>query len=173
MRACFFSILMLMLFAPAAIADNKKPIPAPELVDVTDWIGTKPVKLADWKGKVVIVHFWTHGCINCINNYPHYRAWTTDFQNKDVQILGIHTPEFDREKKKDAIEAAMKTNKLTFPVAIDNTSSNWNAWGNRYWPCVYLVDKAGIVRQRWDGELGKDGEAKMRKIIEQLLAESK
>jgi peroxiredoxin len=165
-------ILVATLFCCVCVlAEDKKPAPA--LTDVTDWIGTEPIKLSDWKGDVVIVHFWTHGCFNCVNNYPHYRAWTTDFKNKDVKMLGIHTPEFDTEKKKDAIEAAMKKNKLTFPVAVDNKSANWKAWGNRYWPCVYLIDRAGQVRHRWEGELGKDGEAKIRKAIEELLAEKK
>ena len=123
------------------------------------------------KGKVVVVHFWTHSCINCINNYPHMRAWTEAYKEKDVFILGIHTPEFDVEKKVAKIQAKVKENKLTFPIAVDNEGANWKAWSNRYWPCVYLVDKKGNVRYRWEGELGKDGESRMRKAIDELLAE--
>ena len=68
----------------------------------------------------------------------------------------------------------MKENKLTFPVAVDNDGKMWKAWGNNYWPSVYLIDKKGYVRYRWDGELhGKKikGETIMRQKIEQLLAE--
>src|ERR1700693_1598586 len=53
---------------------------APEFTGVTDWINSKPLKLADQKGKVVVVHFWTNGCINCIHNYPHYRAWQDKYK---------------------------------------------------------------------------------------------
>jgi len=63
---------------------------------------------------------------------------------------------------------------MTYPIAVDNGWANWNAWGNQLWPCVYLVDKKGIVRYRWDGELdygGVRGEQMMRKRIEALLAE--
>jgi hypothetical protein len=63
---------------------------------------------------------------------------------------------------------------MKYPIAVDNEAKNWQAWGNRYWPSVYLIDKKGDVRYRWDGELnGKDvkGEEIMRKKIEELLAE--
>ena len=154
--------------------DDSKPIPAPELVDVTDWVNSKPLKLADQKGKVVIVHFWTNGCINCIHNYPHYRAWTDRFKkNKDVLMIGIHTPELEGEKDLDRLKARAEKNKLTFPIAVDNKLANWNAWGNQYWPCVYVVDKAGNVRYRWAGELGDDGFKKVSGLIDELLAETK
>ena len=69
----------------------------------------------------------------------------------------------------------MKENKLTFPVAIDNDGKTWKARDNNYWPSVYLIDKKGNVRYRWDGELNwkeTKGEAIMRKKIEELLAEN-
>ena len=88
-------------------------------------------------------------------------------------MVGIHTPETAGEKDIDRIKKKMKDNDLSFPVAVDNTGTNWAAWRNRYWPCVYLVDRKGVVRYYWEGELGKDGEAAMRKHIDELLAEKK
>ena len=152
--------------------DGSRPISAPELTDVTDWVNSKPLKLADQRGKVVIVHFWTNGCINCIHNYPHYRAWTEKYKdNKNLLMIGIHTPEFDAEKDVERIKSKAEKNHLTFPIAVDNNQSNWKEWGNRYWPCVYLVDKTGIVRDRWEGELGDDGFKKASQVIEGLLVE--
>jgi hypothetical protein len=61
-------------------------------------------------------------------------------------------------------------------VAIDNGWKNWQAWGNRWWPSTYLIDRQGYVRYRWDGELNwKDarGEEIMRRKIEELLKEKK
>ena len=63
---------------------------------------------------------------------------------------------------------------MEYAVAVDNARKNWNAWGNRFWPSVYLIDKKGYVRYRWDGELNWNkvqGEEIMRKKIEELLAE--
>jgi len=145
---------------------------APEFTGVTDWVNSKPLKLADQKGKVVVVHFWTNGCINCVHNYPHYRAWTEKYKgNNDLIIVGIHTPEFDEEKDVDRIRDRAAKNRLTFPIAVDNEQANWKAWGNRSWPSVYLVDKTGTIRQRWEGELGDDGYKKITRQIDELMAE--
>jgi peroxiredoxin len=166
----FVSVAGLLILASPSVAD---PEPAPEFAKITAWINSEPVKVADLKGKVVVIHFWTHGCINCINNYPHYRKWIADLTDKDVSMVGVHTPEFEREKDVDRIKKKIKENKLTFPVAVDNSGATWAAWRNRYWPCVYLVDRKGTVRYHWEGELGENGEAIMRKRIDELLAEGK
>ncbi len=149
-------------------------IEAPELEGVSEWINTKPLKLADLKGQVVVLHFWTFGCVNCIHNYPCYREWQENFAKKNVTILGVHAPETEGEQKREKIKKKMKENKLTFPVAVDNDLKTWKAWDNRYWPSVYLIDKKGFVRYRWDGELnwkGVKGQEIMKKKIEELLDE--
>jgi thiol-disulfide isomerase/thioredoxin len=160
--------------APPA-ADGAAPVvAAPELTGVTAWVNSTPFKLADLKGKVVVVHFWTNGCINCVHNYPHYRAWQDRYKDeKGLQIVSVHTPEFEAEKNVDRIKERMAKNKLTFPVAVDNDGATWKAWGNRYWPSIYLVDKTGAVRSRWEGELGDDGYRKVTTQIDELLAEAK
>ncbi len=151
---------------------DARPAPGPELTGATDWINTAPLKLADQKGKVVIVHFWTNGCINCIHNYPHYRAWQDRYKDdKDLLIIGVHTPEFDQERDVQRIKDRMAKNQLTFAVAVDNDRAIWKAWGNEYWPSIYLVDKKGVIRHRWDGELGDDGYKKVTGQIDELLAE--
>jgi hypothetical protein len=72
------------------------------------------------------------------------------------------------------VRKKVKENKMTYPIAVDTKAKTWNAWGNQYWPCVYLVDKKGVVRYRWEGELNFEkskGEEIMRGKIEELLAE--
>jgi peroxiredoxin len=153
-------------------AEGARPASAPEFTGVTDWVNSKPLKLADQKGKVVVVHFWTNGCINCIHNYSHYRAWQEKYKNeKNFLMIGVHTPEFDTEKNVDRIKERMAKNKLTFAVAVDNNGANWKAWSNQYWPAIYVVDKKGTVRHRWEGELGDDGYKKVTDQIDKLLAE--
>ena len=167
-------VLLAIPFLAAGQEPASMKIPAPELRDVSAWINSDPVKLADWKGQVVVVHFFTHGCINCIHNYPHMKAWQEKYAGKGVMILGIHTPEVAAEKDLDRIRKKIKENELKFAVAVDNDARNWQAWGNRWWPSVYLIDKRGNVRYRWDGELNYKevrGEEIMRKKIEELIAE--
>jgi hypothetical protein len=68
----------------------------------------------------------------------------------------------------------VKDHKIKYAVPVDGAGKTWKAWGNQFWPSVYLIDKQGYVRYRWDGELnGKEvqGEKAMRQRIEKLLAE--
>lgn len=147
---------------------------APELRDVAQWLNSEPVRLADLRGNVVVVHFYTFGCINCIRNLPHYVAWQKHFAGRPVRIIGIHRPETAGEHVIETVRAKASEAGLTHPIAIDNDSANWNAWANRVWPSVYLIDKQGFVRDWWYGELdwqGAEGERTLRDNIEKLLAE--
>jgi hypothetical protein len=96
------------------------------------------------------------------------------FLDKSLVIAGIHTPETEGEKSIDSVRLKVKEHKIQYPVAVDSARKTWEAWGNQYWPSVYLIDKQGYVRYRWDGELNwKEikGEELMRRRIEELLAE--
>jgi len=147
---------------------------APELTGVDQWLGGEPQSLAEQRGKVVVLHFFAFGCINCIHNYPWYKQWQRDFADRDVVILGIHTPETEQERNVDLLRDKLRSEGFTFPVAVDAKNEVWNAWGNHIWPAVYLIDKQGQVRHWWYGELewnGAGGEKQMRGKIEALLAE--
>ena len=86
----------------------------------------------------------------------------------------MHTPETEAEKVTANVARQVKKLGVTYPVLIDGKGVNWNRWGQRYWPTVYLIDKWGRVCYRWEGELeygGAGGEAKMARLIETLLKE--
>ncbi len=109
-----------------------------------------------------------------MRNYPWYGGWHKDFAEKGVTVVGVHTPETAAEAKAENVRRKVKDNDITYPVAVDSGEKTWKAWGNRFWPCVYLIDKKGQVRYRWDGELNYErtkGEAVMREKIKELLAE--
>ena len=147
---------------------------APELRGVSSWINTTPLNLSDLHGKVVVVHFWAFGCINCVHNQPHYQAWFERFPESKLTIIGIHTPETDRERNVDNLRGNIAERSIAYPVAVDNDAANWKAWGNNVWPSVYLIDKQGRIRAWWYGELnwqGARGEEALRKQIQELLAE--
>ncbi len=147
---------------------------APELRDVERWINTEPLSFAKLKGRVVAVHFWAFGCINCVHNLPHYQDWHRDFADKGLTVLGIHTPETAAERSLDNLAQNVKTRDIQYPVAADMQGANWNAWANHLWPSVYLVDRRGQVRYWWYGELtwqGAHGDEVARKRIIELLAE--
>jgi peroxiredoxin len=147
---------------------------APEFTGVDAWINSPPLTLASLRGKVVVVDFWTFGCINCIHNLPHYRDWYASLPRGEVAQIGIHTPETAGEHDLEHLKREVKAKRLSYPIAVDNERANWTAWGNNTWPAMYLIDKQGYIRYWWYGELnwqGATGEPQMRARIQQLLAE--
>ena len=87
-------------------------------------------------------------------------------------VLGIHTPETEGEKNIKTLKQKLRDAGLSFPVAVDNKTTMWKRYYNSYWPSVYLIDKNGIARWGWAGELGlkgAKGEMLMREKIDDLL----
>lgn len=147
---------------------------APELVGVTEWLNSEPVTLRQLRGKVIVVHFYAFGCINCVRNLPHYNGWFDRFGRDEVAIVGIHRPETDAERDVAQVRRKIAEAGIQYPVAVDNESRNWDAWANRVWPSVYLIDRNGFVRHWWSGELNwqqAQGELWMRARISELIAE--
>jgi methionine-R-sulfoxide reductase len=152
----------------------RRYVRAPEIRAVDEWINSAPLTLADLRGKVVALHFFTFGCINCVHNQPAYKDWHERFSGKGAVVLGIQTPEGDGERKLESIRKAIQDQGIAYPVAVDNAKENWNAWANHMWPSLYLIDKEGYVRWWWYGELnwqGAQGEKLYREKIAELLAE--
>jgi peroxiredoxin len=150
-----------------------RPTPSPEFPKDVQWLQGGPLKFADLRGRVVVLHFWTNGCINCVRNYPAYRSWQEKYAGKDVTIIGVHTPEFAREAPAERVRDRAKANGLKFPIVLDDQARVWKAWGTRYWPTVFLIDRKGRVRYHWEGELHLDTAAGKRFAgnIDDLLAE--
>ena len=86
----------------------------------------------------------------------------------------MHTPEFEYEADPAGVRETLEKHGLTYAVVIDNDKQVWKAWQNEYWPCIYVVDKRGRVRYRWDGELHLDtAEGRQFALhIDELLAEN-
>jgi thiol-disulfide isomerase/thioredoxin len=129
-----------------------RPYQAPALKQNEHWFNSQPLTLQGLKGKVVLIDFWTYSCINCLRTLPHITAWDREYRSKGLVILGIHTPEFDFEKKTDNIQAALLKHHILYPVATDNDYGTWQNYENQYWPAHYLIDKTGKVVYTHFGE---------------------
>jgi thiol-disulfide isomerase/thioredoxin len=147
---------------------NVQAYQAPELVDVTDWINSSPLTIAGLKGKVILLDFWTFGCINCQNTQPYLNKWQSNYVDKGLVVLGVHAPEFAYERVAENVRNAVKDAKIKYPVVLDNSFSTWNAYGNQYWPARYLIDKDGNVRYNHFGEGAYD---ETDNVIQTLLKE--
>lgn len=144
---------------------------APELVSPDGYINTdgKPVRLADFKGKkVVLLDVWTYSCINCQRTLPYVNAWYGKYKDQGLEIIGLHTPEFSFEKIPSNVEEAVKKLGIKYPVVLDNKYATWNAYGNTYWPRKYLINEYGEIVYDHIGE-GNYDETEMQ--IQKALAE--
>jgi thiol-disulfide isomerase/thioredoxin len=133
------------------------------------WLNSQPLKLANLRGQVIVVDFWTFDCINCIHVTPTLREWYNKYQDKGLVIIGVHSPEFEYEKDLNNIRDAIARLGVPYPVAIDNDFRTWQAFRNQYWPTLYFIDKAGQIRHVHIGEGDYD---QSEQIIRALLAES-
>jgi cytochrome c biogenesis protein CcdA/thiol-disulfide isomerase/thioredoxin len=148
--------------------------PEREITGIESWLNTAdyagtdgaPGTLADLKGKVVLVDFWTYSCINCQRTLPFTTAWYDKYKTDGLVVIGVHTPEFAFEHVASNVRDATTRLGVTYPVALDNDYATWKAWDQRYWPAHYLIDKDGIVRQVHYGE---GAYAETEKLIQQLL----
>lgn len=144
--------------------------PAPELSGITRWLNTdQPLTLEALRGKVVLIDFWTYTCINCIRTLPHVTRWYDTYKDKGFVVIGVHTPEFEFEKKTENVSAAIKRFGIHYPVAQDNDFITWQAFSNHYWPAEYLIDATGKIRRTHFGEGEYD---QMETAIQELLKES-
>ena len=146
----------------------KTPRTAPELTGITHWINSNPIQLASLRGKVVLVDFWTFGCINCQRTLPYVKQWYAKYHDQGFEIIGVHTPELSYERSLANVRAAVTKLGITYPVAIDPAFATWNAYANQYWPAEYFLDKRGRIRHYVEGE---GGYTNTPKVIEALLAE--
>ncbi|MBR0991323.1 thioredoxin family protein [Bradyrhizobium japonicum] len=129
---------------------------APDFTGINTWFNSKPLSLADLRGKVVLVDFWTYGCVNCVNTLPHVTDLYAKYKDKGLVVVGVHTPEFPFERSAANVQAALKRHGITYPVAQDNDSKTWNAYSNQYWPAQYIIDQTGKIVFQHAGEGGYD-----------------
>ncbi len=147
---------------------------APELIAGGQWLNSAPLNLSQLRGKVVIVNIWVHSCINCHNSLPTLKKWYAAYKSAGLEIIGVHTPEFESDKDLAGLQRSLVSDGVTWPVMQDNQSATWRAYDNRFWPAFYLIDKKGVIRGSHDGEISSrypDAIAPLEATLKKLLAE--
>lgn len=129
-----------------------EPYPAPEFAPMENWLNSPPLTMASLRGKVVLVDFWTYSCINCVRTLPYVTRWYRDYRDKGLVVVGLHAPEFEFEKDRANVVAAIARHGIEYPVAMDNRLDSWTNFKNRYWPAHYLIDPQGQVVYTHFGE---------------------
>lgn len=168
MRTAIVGILAAFLSAVPGHAESLITVKAPELDGAVAWLNTSgPIRLADLRGKVVVLDFWTFCCINCIHTLPDLAKLEKKFE-RELVVVGVHSAKFDNEKKTDAIRKAILRYQITHPVANDAEMRVWNRYRIDGWPTLVVIDPEGNIVSRESGEGQYD---RLDRIITGLIAE--
>lgn len=133
-----------------------------------DWINSEPLTLKGLRGRVVVIEFWTFGCFNCRNTLPSIKELDARYRDKGLTIVGVHSPEFDDEKKIDNLRREVAELGIHYPVVTDNDYATWRAYDVAAWPTTFVLDKSGRIR--WT-HIGEGAYEQMDQVIQKLLAE--
>jgi thiol-disulfide isomerase/thioredoxin len=132
----------------------------------TGWLNSPPLTTDELRGKVVLVDFWTYTCINWLRTLGYVRAWADKYADHGLVVVGVHTPEFPFERHVDNVRWAVEDLRVEYPVALDSDYAIWEAFGNHYWPAVYIADAEGRIRHHHFGEGGYE---ECERIVQRLL----
>src|SRR5437899_8716162 len=131
---------------------ERSKIRAPELSGGRGWLNTdKPLSLAALKGKVVLLDFWTYGCINCMHIIPDLKKLEKKYPNELV-VIGVHSAKFENEKDTENIRRIVLRYEIEHPIINDADYAVWRSYGVNAWPTQVLIDPAGYIIGSLSGE---------------------
>ncbi|MGW1866310.1 NHL domain-containing thioredoxin family protein [Streptomyces mauvecolor] len=154
---------------PAPVPRKRARVRAPELIGKGGWINTggKDLKLADFRGRTLILDFWTFCCINCLHVLDELRELEEKHRDT-VVIVGVHSPKFVHEAEHQAVVDAVERYGVEHPVLDDPELATWKQYAVRAWPTLVVIDPEGYIVAQHAGE----GHAHaIERLVEELEAE--
>jgi sugar lactone lactonase YvrE len=126
--------------------------PARPLPTDLEWLNTEyPLTLDQLRGKIVLIDFWTYGCINCIHNIPELIHLQEKYADTLV-VIGVHSAKFENEGRSENLRRIISRYEIPYPVINDRNREMMDRWNVRAWPTMFLIDPAGNVAGRETGE---------------------
>lgn len=141
---------------------------APEFPANLIWLNSDALTMKSLHGKPVLIDFWTYSCVNCLRTLPHVKNLYSTYKKLGLTVIGVHSPEFEFEKDEKNVRNAVEQFGVDYPVVLDNDFSIWNAFANRVWPHVFLIDARGTIVFDHAGE---GGGAEIEAAIQKTLLE--
>ena len=127
-------------------------IRAPEFPEGMEWLNTdRPLRVADLRGKFVLLDFWTYCCINCMHVIPELKRLEKGYP-AELVVIGVHSAKFSNERLTENIRQAILRYEIQHPVVNDKEMQIWRSYAVRSWPTLVLVDPEGYVMGAYSGE---------------------
>jgi thiol-disulfide isomerase/thioredoxin len=134
--------------------EEQGPVRAPEFPSDVTWLQGGPLRMAELRGKPVLIDFWDYTCVNCLRTLPYVKEWYRRYSSLGLTVVGVHAPEFSFAREGGNVLRAVREQDIQYPVVLDNDYAIWQAYANRYWPAKYLIDGNGYLRYYHFGEGG-------------------
>jgi len=151
--------LIVMAVMPSVLAQSDGDeryvgqIAAPPFPATVDWLNVEaPLTFEGLRGKIVILDFWTYGCINCIHMIPVLRDLEETFA-EELVVIGVHSGKFDGERETENLSQIVQRYELHHPVINDEDFVVWNSFGVNAWPTFVVIDPNGNVIGAQAGEV--------------------
>ncbi len=126
---------------------------APDFPKNSIWLNTvRPLSLADLRGRVILLDFWTYCCINCIHVLPDLKYLENKFRDQPFLVIGVHAAKFFNEQNIESIQSAIERYEIEHPVVVDNSHVIWESYAVSAWPSFVFIDAAGRLRGTLSGE---------------------
>lgn len=152
-------IVLLVLISGMVVSaqDEESPyvgvIPAPDFPAEVDWVNSDPIALSSLQGKIVVLDFWTYGCINCIHMIPVLRQLEEKYAN-EVVVIGVHSAKFGpAEGETENIEQIVARYDIDHPVVNDKDFTVWRSYRIQAWPTFAIIDPRGNIVAEQSGEI--------------------
>lgn len=161
-----------------SLDSNQKPPQkeqnATEFPPDLEWLNTKkPLRLHELRGKIVLLDFWTYGCINCMHIIPDLKALEKKYSHELV-VIGIHSAKFTNEQESNNLRQAVLRYGIEHPVLNDKNMQVWEQYGVYAWPTLFLIDPEGKIVARHSGEGVLDAfDTKISELIQKFDAQKK
>ncbi|MGK3937117.1 NHL domain-containing thioredoxin family protein [Streptomyces caeruleatus] len=134
-------------------APRRVRVRAPELIGKGGWLNTgeKQYTLADLRGRIVVLDFWTFCCVNCLHVLDELRE-LEERHADTVVVIGVHSPKFVHEAEHTAVADAVERYGVAHPVLDDPELATWKQYAVRAWPTLVVIDPEGYVVAQHSGE---------------------
>lgn len=144
---------------------------APELAPARAWLNTsRPLTLAELRGQVVILDFWTYCCVNCMHVLPVLHELERRRRADPVVVIGVHSAKFVTEAEPERVRGALARLGVVHPVVVDDDMAIWTRYGVRSWPTLVVLRPDGTLAGVAPGEVELE---RLDAFVGEVLAEGR